>query len=58
MATKLNGPKYCYVSQTIQLNIICLHINVNDQTVLFQTIQFGMSTDFVYTQLNDQTVLF
>ena len=28
------------------------------KTVLIQLIQFSMSTDFVYTQLNNKTVLY
>ena len=36
---KLDGSKYFYLSLTIQLNINRL----NDQTVLFQTIQFSIS---------------
>ncbi len=28
------------------------------QAILLQLIQFSISTDFVYTRLNDQTVLF
>ena len=36
-----------------------VYTQLNDQTVLFQIIQFSISTQFfVYTQLNDQTVLF
>ena len=43
-STKLNGSKYCYVSLTIQLNSSHLFIHsVNDQTVLFQTIQFSIN---------------
>ena len=44
--------------------LVC--VQLNDQTVLFQTIHFSISTklngskyqSFIYTQLNDQTVLF
>ena len=39
----LNGSKYCYVSLTIQLNINHLFTELNNQTVLFQTIQFTIS---------------
>ena len=46
MSTKLNGPKYGYVSQTIQSNTSHLFTQLNDQTVLFQTIQFNISTQF------------
>ena len=35
--TQLIGSKYCYVSLTIQLNI-SYYTQLNDQTVLFQTI--------------------
>ncbi len=36
-----------------------VYSQLNDQTVLFQTIQFSISTQFfVYTQLNVKTVLF
>ena len=40
--TQLNGFNYCYVSQKIQLNITHC-IQLNDQTVLFLTIQFSTS---------------
>ena len=44
-STKLNGSKYCYVSLTIQLNVSHLFAHsLNDQTVLFLTIQFSIST--------------
>ena len=33
--TQLNGSKYCYVSQTIQLNTSHSYTQLNDQTVLF-----------------------
>ena len=43
-STKLNSSKYCYVSLTIQLNISHLFIHsINNQIVLFQTIQFSIS---------------
>ena len=60
MSTKLNGSKYCCVLLTIQLNISHFFCTpLNDQTVLFQTIQFSISTQFfVYTQPNVKTVLF
>ena len=41
-STKLNGSKYCYISQTIQLNITDLFTH-NDKTILFLTIQFNIS---------------
>ena len=40
---KLKGSKYCYVPLTIQLNINHLFAQLNEQTVLFQTIQFRIS---------------
>ena len=40
-STKLNSSKYCYKPLTIQLNT-----QFNDQTVLFQTIQFCISDLF------------
>ena len=40
---KLNGSKYCYVSLTIQLNMSFVYTQLNDQTVLFLTIQFSIS---------------
>ena len=44
MSTKLNASKYCYVSETIQLNIShSVYTQLNDQIVLFQTIQFSRS---------------
>ena len=48
LCIQLNGCKYCYVSQTIQLNISNLLTQLNDQTVLFQTIQFSISHLLVY----------
>ena len=50
---KLNGPKYCYISLTVQ-SFVCTQLN--DQTVLFLTIQFSMS--LICTQFKCQTVLF
>ena len=41
----LDGSKYCYVSLTIQLNIIYLH-TVKRKKVLFQTIQFSICMQF------------
>ena len=38
VCTQLNGLKYCYLTQTIQLNISHLFTDLNYQTVLFQTI--------------------
>ena len=43
LSTKLNGSVYCYVELTIQLNISHLFTQLNDQTVLFQTIHFSIS---------------
>ena len=34
VCTQLNGSKYCYVSQTIKLNINHLFTQLNDQTIL------------------------
>ena len=45
-AIQLNGFKYCYVLPTIQLNISHLFTLLNVKTVLFQTIQFSISTHF------------
>ena len=33
---------YCYVSLAIQINISCFYTHLNDQTVLFLTIQFSI----------------
>ena len=38
ICTQLNGSKYCYILLTIQLKIS--HSCINDQAVLFQSIQF------------------
>ena len=40
--TKINSLKYCYISLKIQLNISHLFTQLNDQRVLFRTIQFGI----------------
>ena len=40
---KINGPKYCYVSQINQLNINHLFTLLNGQTVQFLTSQFIVS---------------
>ena len=43
-STKLNSSKYSYVSLTIQLNLSHFsYTQLNDQTVLFQAIQFSIS---------------
>ncbi len=47
MSTQFNGQK-TFLFQAIQFN----------QTVLIQTIQFSISIDFVYTQLNVKTILY
>ena len=39
----VNGSKYSYVSLTIQLNMSSVYRQLNDQTVLFLTIQFSIS---------------
>ena len=54
-STKLNSSKHCYVSLTIH-HLSFVYTLLNDQTVLFQAIQFSMS--FVCTQFKCQTVLF
>ena len=40
--TQLNRSKYCYVSLTIQLNNFFVYTQLNDQTVLFLTIRYGI----------------
>ena len=41
-STNLNSLNYCYVSQTIQIkHQSILYTELNDQTVLFQTIQLA-----------------
>ena len=68
------NPVFTYISDIWFANILCRNKQLNDQTVLFQTIQFCLSQQsqlcpsitnnsikhqlFVYTQLNGQTVLF
>ena len=55
--SKLNGSKYCNVFLTIQLNITHLFRRLNDQTVIFQTIKFSISTQFrCKTDLFDQWI--
>ena len=49
---KLNGSKYFYVLQTTQLNII-FYTQLNDQTVLFLTIQFNSADLFVHKKLDE-----
>ena len=41
-STKLDSSKYCYVSLTIKHQSF-VYTQLNDQTVLFQTIQFSVS---------------
>ena len=55
ICTKINGSKYCHLSQTIQVEISHLFIHLNDQTALFLTIQHK---SFVCTQFKCQIVLF
>ena len=43
------GFKYCYVSQTIQLNTSHMLTQLNDQTVPFLTIQFSISHLFAHS---------
>ena len=45
-STNLNIPKYYYLSQTIKLYISYLFTQLNDLTVLSQTIQFSISLLF------------
>ena len=52
VCTQFNVFTYCYASVTTQTSVI-LYTQLNDQTVLFQTIQFSKNTQFKY-----QTVLF
>ena len=40
-STVLISSKYCNVLQAIRLNIIHLFTQLNDQTILFLTIQFS-----------------
>ena len=48
--TQLNGSKYCYVSLTIQLDICYFfYLQLNDQTVLFKTIQLSISHLFAHS---------
>ena len=49
VCTQLNGSNYCYVSLIIQLNNNHLFTQLNDQTVLFQTIQFSISHLFAFS---------
>ena len=59
VSTESNGSSHCYISLTIQLNLSRLFTELNDQTVLVQTIQFSISSQFfVYTLLNVKNVLF
>ena len=51
--SKSNGSKYCYISLTIQSNISQLFTQLNEQTILFITIQFNKS--FVFSQFTCQT---
>ena len=47
ISTKLNSSKYYYAQLTIQSNIShLLNIQLNDQTVLFLTIQFSINPLF------------
>ena len=49
---KLNGSKYCYVSLKSIKHQSFVYKHLNDQTVLFQTIQFSISHLFALS-LND-----
>ena len=55
--TQLNSFKYCYVSLIIHLNICLLFTQLNDEIVLFLTIQFRISHLFALS-LNVKRVLF
>ena len=46
-STKLNGFKYCYVSNLIKHQLF-VYPPLNDQTVLFQTIQLSISHLFAF----------
>ena len=48
-ATQINDTKYCYLSLTIQLNISHLFTHLNDQRLLFQAIQSGISNLFSFS---------
>ena len=50
---QLNDSKNCNVSQTIQLNIRNLFTQLNEQTFVFQSIQFSISQLFALS-LNDK----
>ena len=39
-------------------SLIVKNISISSYSVLIQLIQFSISTDFVYTQLNVETVLY
>ena len=48
---------FVYTELVIGLNTVYTQLNV--KTVLFETIQFSISTQlFIYSQLKDQTILF
>ena len=46
VCTKFSVFKYCYVSLAIQLNMSFVYTQLNVKTVLFQTIQFSIITQF------------
>ena len=52
-STKLNSSKYGYVSLAFQLNLSFVYTQLNDQSVLFQTIQVIISNFFALS-LNDK----
>ena len=56
--TQLNGFTYFYLTQFNLLLIICLHTVKWFQVLLCITNHSIKHQSFVYTQLNDQTVLF
>ena len=49
ICTQSNGSNYCFISLTNQLNISHLFTQLNDQTVLFQTVQFNTSHLFEFS---------
>ena len=58
MSTQFNCQKHCYFKLfkqlyiTIQFSVSTVSMSKTVQAVLIQLIQFSISTDFIYTQLN------
>ena len=48
---------FLYTFKWFHLFLSNMNTQLNDQTVLFQTIQFSISSQFLFTQLNVKTVL-